>query len=242
MNFAHPRTTRKESKVKSTQKFKAPNQLRRAAIQSGLVLLLVSIGNMCAAAEQHPFAARVKILVSNYSSASRSTLTKAERVAARILSKAGFQADWVECGVPLTAEADPACAANITTWDIRLRILNSPQGNTLGEGVLGFAVAPARANVFYDYAMRIANEDGAPYETPEILGSVIVHEIGHLLLDPQAHSATGIMQPEWRREQLDQIMKSRLVFTPAQAKIIREEVAIRLRLQTAALVKSLASN
>jgi hypothetical protein len=228
--------------VKPTQNFRAPKQLGRAPIQSGLILLFVSIGNVGAAAQPPPSVARVKIFVFNYSSASRSTLAKAEREAAGILSKAGFEADWVECPIPLTADADRACAAEITTWDIRLRILNSPRGNSLGDGVLGSALAPARANVFYDYARRIAHEDCADYEAPILLGSVIVHEIGHLLLDPEGHSATGIMQPEWRREQLNQMMKNRLVFTPAQAKIIRAVAAMRLRLQAAATVKSLASN
>ena len=68
------------------------------------------------------------------------------------------------------------------------------------------------------------------------------HEIGHLLLGLNAHSASGIMQAEWRREQLNRILKNQLVFTPAQAKIMRAEAAIRLRSQTAAIVSSLASN
>jgi hypothetical protein len=221
--------------VNPTQNFRARRQLCRAVIQPALVLLFVFTGKVGAVAEQHPSAARVKIFVFNDSTASASMLAKAEREAARILSEAGLETDWVECGVPFTVDTDCDCAADITMGDIRVHILDHPLKNSLGDGVLGFAVAPARANVFYDYARRIADEDGADYEVPILLGSAIVHEIGHLLLDPEAHSAKGIMQPKWSREQLNQLREERLVFTPAQAKIIRAQAAIRLRPQTAAL-------
>jgi hypothetical protein len=183
-----------------------------------------------AAAEDHPSAGRVKIAVYNYSTASKSTLNKAEREASRLLSKAGFEADWVECRVPLTAGTEQSCVADSTLLDIR--VVNHPQQDTFGDGFFGFAAAPVWATAFYDPALRVAKADEADYELPLILGSTIAHEIGHLLLGPNAHSVSGIMQAEWTRGQLDQILKRQLAFTPEQASIIRSEFAIRLRLQT----------
>jgi hypothetical protein len=99
--------------VNPTQNFRVTKQLCRAVIQSALVLLFVFTGKVGAAAEQHPSAAPVKILVFNYSTASAPMLAKAEREAARILSKAGLETDWVECGVPFTADTDHACSTEV---------------------------------------------------------------------------------------------------------------------------------
>jgi hypothetical protein len=211
----------------------------RAAIQS--VLFSVFIANIGIEAEDRPPTGRFKIAVYNYSAASPTTLARAEREASRILSKAGFEADWVECRVPLTAGTEQTCAAD-SMWDIHVRILDHPRRNTFGDGVFGFAVAPMRASVYYDSALHVAKTDVADYEMPLILGSTIAHEIGHLLLGPIAHSASGIMQAEWKRNQLDQIMKQQLAFTPEQASIIRSEFAIRLRLQPTSTAMGSASN
>ena len=217
--------------MKPAQNVRTSKQVRRAVVQSALILFCVFIGT-AAAAEDHPSAGRVKIAVYNYSTASKSTLNKAEREASRLLSKAGFEADWVECRVPLTAGTEQSCVADSTLLDIRVRVVNHPQQNVLGDGAFGFAVAPVWASAFYNPALRVAKTDGADYELPLILGSTIAHEIGHLLLGPKAHSASGIMQAEWKRGQLDQILKRQLAFTPEQASVIRSEFAIRLRLQT----------
>ena len=226
--------------MKPAQNVRTSKQVRRAAVQSALILFCVFIGT-AAASEDHPSVGRVKIAVYNYSAASKSTLNKAEREASRILSNAGFETDWVLCRVPLTAGTEQSCAADSTLLDIRVRITNHPQQNTFGDGFFGFAAAPVWATAFYDPALGVAKADEADYELPLILGSTIAHEIGHLLLGPNAHSVSGIMQAEWKRGQLDQILKRRLAFTPEQASIIRSEFAIRLRLQTTSTAMGAAS-
>jgi hypothetical protein len=51
-----------------------------------------------------------------------------------------------------------------------------------------------RAYVFYD---RVADLNiGASRSVPSLLGDVIAHELGHLMLRPPSHSAGGIMRPE----------------------------------------------
>lgn len=224
--------------MKTTHSVGTSKRVLRAVIQS--VLFSVFIANIGIEAEDRPPTGRFKIAVYNYSAASPTTFARAEREASRILSKAGFEADWVECRVPLTAGTEQTCAAD-SMWDIRVRVVNHPQRNTFGDDVFGLAIAPVWASVYYDSALRVANTDVADYEMPLILGSTIVHEIGHLLLGPNAHSDSGVMRAEWKRDQLDQIMKDRLVFTPAQAKIIRSEFAIRLRLQTTSTMMRSAS-
>jgi len=63
-----------------------------------------------------------------------------------------------------------------------LRVLSEPTQDKFQDTVFGFAVVPILASVYYDHALRTAKKDNAEYEVPIILGSVIAHEVGHLLL------------------------------------------------------------
>jgi hypothetical protein len=82
-------------------------------------------------------------------------------------------------------------------------------------------------------AVRRAKSDGAEFDIPIILGCVIAHEIGHLLLGSNSHSGLGVMQRRWERKQFRQAMTGILLFTPEQAKRLQAEAQTRMSLQTA---------
>lgn len=172
--------------------------------------------------------APVSVLVFNYSGASRSTLRRAQHQADEIFRKAGLQATWTWCPVPLTAEADQACAAEAGLQSLRLRILDHPERNYFGEDIFGFSTAPALATVYYGRVSSLGHSDEANYEVPVILGCAIAHEIGHLLLGPGAHAPMGIMQAQWSREHLERAMRGQLLFTAEEAKRMRSTAAMRI--------------
>jgi hypothetical protein len=115
-----------------------------------------------------------------------------------------------------------------------LRVLSQSTQNKFQDTLFGFAVVPVLASVYYDYAMHLARSDNAEFEIPIILGCVIAHEIGHLLLGLNSHSASGIMQGNWERGQIRKAMTGTLLFTPEQAKLIRGETQRRMSLPTSA--------
>ena len=86
--------------------------------------------------------------------------------------------------------------------------------------------------MYYDYVARRAKSDDAEFEAPIILGCVIAHELGHLLLGTNSHSGKGIMQRRWESNQFRQLMTGSLIFTTAQAQLMRAEAQGRMRLQT----------
>ena len=55
----------------------------------------------------------------------------------------------------------------------------------------------------------------------QLLGFVMAHEMGHMLLPYGAHSQVGIMRPEWDRAQVKNAVEGVLTFTPVQAALIR---------------------
>lgn len=60
-----------------------------------------------------------------------------------------------------------------------------------------------------------------------ILGEMIAHEIGHILLNLSAHSETGIMRGGWDLKDLQDVAYGELLFTKQQSKVIETEVIRR---------------
>jgi hypothetical protein len=114
-------------------------------------------------------------------------------------------------------------------------------------GVTGLApgAGPDRllAYVFYDRVVGIAQREAQRQAAQaqgtaarrasraQILGVVIAHEIGHILLNLAVHTETGIMRGEWDLHGLRDIAEGYVSFTTQQAKVIQAEVARRTRQQ-----------
>jgi len=171
---------------------------------------------------------KLTIVVNNYSQASASVLAKAEKEADRIFGGAGLSAVWLNCstGQP-TVDEQRSCQEPVKATDVRLRILSAHVQDKFQHTVFGFAVHPVLASVYYEYVVRLAKTDDAEFELPIILGCAIAHEIGHLLLGPNNHSADGIMRPKWERKQVEQARWGTLLFTSEQSKVIQAEARRR---------------
>jgi hypothetical protein len=104
-----------------------------------------------------------------------------------------------------------------------LRVLSEPTQDKFQDTVFGFAVVPILASVYYDHALRTVKKDNAEFEVPIILGSVIAHEVGHLLLGLNSHTSAGVMQPRWERKQVRRAMTGALLFTHEQSKLVQAE-------------------
>jgi hypothetical protein len=61
----------------------------------------------------------------------------------------------------------------------------------------------------------------------QVLGHVIAHEVGHLLLNQQVHSPQGIMRGEWSFVDFRDMTSGMLLFTPQQAEFLRADVRRR---------------
>jgi hypothetical protein len=177
----------------------------------------------------------IRVRVNNYTQASAAVLSRAEREAGRILGNAGLRTVWLDCSAGhSTADSQDPCREPLEATEIALRVLPESTQNKFQDTVFGFAVVPVLASVYYDYAAHFARSDNAEFEIPIILGCVIAHEVGHLLLGSNSHSGSGIMQGHWERGQIRHAVTGTLLFTPEQAKLIQAETQKRMRLQTSA--------
>jgi hypothetical protein len=81
------------------------------------------------------------------------------------------------------------------------------------------------AAVFYPRIQKVAHGSLAGIDI--LLGTVIAHEVGHLLLGNLKHSANGIMCGRWKKKELEMAGLQLLLFTNEEASAIRVEAAAR---------------
>jgi hypothetical protein len=180
----------------------------------------------------------VTLRVYNYAQVEPATVLLAENEATRILAQAGVVASWVDCPTSHSEwDRYPLCQSAWQANDLAVRFLPETMANfpTNTKDWLGFALdcaAPScAASVIYDRVRSLAG--GATAPTPILLGRVVAHEIGHLLLGADSHSRTGIMSAGWSDRELSWEASHELVFTRDQARRMNDRLAERLQVEQA---------
>ncbi|HTF67141.1 MAG TPA: hypothetical protein VK638_31100 [Edaphobacter sp.] len=170
----------------------------------------------------------ISVLVYNYAEVAPGILAGAEHQADRILNQAGVRVVWVDCSVkPAQLDEKSICRDGWGYRNIGLRLLSRHIPTRFHDFTFGFAVSPGLASVYYRDAALMAERQQLRSDLPLLLGGLMVHEIGHLLLDSYGHSPTGVMQAEWGPTQIQQSLTGLMTFTPAQSTLIREQVQTR---------------
>ena len=136
------------------------------------------------------------VLVFNFRQVPSEILAKAKDEVDSILERAGIHAVWRDCPT-----GDEPCRKGTGTVFF-LAIMAGPVQNRFVDTVSGHAVvAEHLAVVYYDSLPRLPSGRASTSDTATILGCVIAHELGHLMLGARGHSITGIMQAVWDFEQ-----------------------------------------
>jgi len=176
----------------------------------------------------------VQVRLQDYANVPAVWLTKAKWVAAGILENAGVRLLWIHCS-PNFAGPDALCDVPAGPIDLHVRVLSKKMARLVdtSSNSMGYAMLagrfPSIASVFYHRAVDL--EAGRFGARGEILGGILAHEIGHLLLAEHRHSRTGILQAEWGDEDLRMIAVGRLWFTPVQAARLVSRARERVRAQ-----------
>lgn len=192
------------------------------------VATLAATGSGTAVMAKNPPDARegpvaITLRVYDYVHANRPAILAAESEATTILAQAGVEASWVDCP---TSYADwdnhPDCQSAWQVNDYALRIMPKQMANLLqkSQDTLGYAIdcdsGPyCWAGVFYDRVRNLVGGGNAPLAA--LLGRVMAHEIGHLLLGANSHSRTGIMRAIWFGRELSMNAGPELLFTAEQS-------------------------
>lgn len=214
-------------------------QLKLAVILIGLGWIGITQQAKADSLKTHVF---LTIHIYNYAEADLHTLNEAKQVTMEVFRKAGVDSYWINESNS-DSSGDKSGGQLITDLThVQVRILSPAMADRLdlANDEMGLAPGkgPGRTMVYICYeriidlarrqvAAKIHENISRNATSGQILGEMIVHEIGHLLLNLPSHSQTGIMRGYWDLKDLQDAAYGALGFTQPQAKVIRTEVARR---------------
>ncbi len=191
-----------------------------------LIFLLALSGAPCAAC---PAWGRLPVKLFNDADAGIGILNSAKSEAAWLLKSLCIEVVWVPCPVITVANLVPCQAP---PGAIELHVISNTTSSDVTANSLGIAL-PNRvsrpAAVFLARVQRLAAMNDGIIDVGGLLGNVIAHEIGHLLLQSTAHSQAGLMRAEFSRSDLKKAAQRQLRFNNEQVESIRRSLLARRR-------------
>jgi hypothetical protein len=196
----------------------APPSAKSASDEvNAMRLVVVGVcGWLVAAGAAH---VEIRVRLQDYANVPEVWLTNAKAVATGILENGGVRVLWSDCS-PNSATRDTLCSIPPGPMDLQLRLLSEEMAKRTHKSrhSMGSAMVSGRfpciASVFYHRAVEL---ESGTVARAEILGGILAHEIGHLLLAEKGHSGTGVLRALWGDQDLRMIACGRLWFTPEQA-------------------------
>ena len=136
-------------------------------------------------------------------------------------AKAQAAAIFAKIGVELMWARPSACGEGGLAIDF---IAGAPKdaGALALAHAFPFGNGGQRITVFYGRVKQLIGPQenwGGP-----VLGHILAHEIGHVLLGTDAHSDSGLMKAQWTRQEVSMMRFYPLGFTPLHAQMIRERL------------------
>ncbi|MGH9627708.1 MAG: hypothetical protein ACRD7E_05125, partial [Bryobacteraceae bacterium] len=172
----------------------------------------------------------------DYSSTHPASMAEAQRVAELIFLHAGIHVFWLNCPIARPhSVAAPNCEPRTDAAHFVLAVLPEHMARKVATNPTQFGLAllnregglPNYAYVFLQRAVDMAKSELVSWTG--ILGHLIAHELGHLLLGRNSHVPVGIMRAAWRSTEIKQALTGNLLFTPKQVERIRDDVQRRLQ-------------
>jgi hypothetical protein len=167
----------------------------------------------------------VRVVIHDSASVAEHTLAEARGFSVVVFRAAGIEIDSV--GDTST------CAAGGTARAFCVQVLLRPHDSQFEPGkarTMGVALAAdanrAVVSVFLDAVADVARRYGQPLG--KVLGLALAHEMGHVLLPPPSHSASGIMRGSWEGDALRHAIGGDIVFNDRQAALMRDRLNNRL--------------
>ena len=169
----------------------------------------------------------VAISVFNDLGISSEILMQAEEVSSHVFGEAGIHVDWVNCSPQDEAPSGKVACRQAIPQHLHLHIVRRSlnlRDFTLGISYLASDGTGFQADIFYEGIENLRRETFV--DPAIILGHVAGHEIGHLLLGTNSHSAGGIMRAHWKMEELARASKGLLLFTKSQSHRMTEKLCV----------------
>jgi hypothetical protein len=208
----------------------------RSGFGIGALLAMLALANILPAAAQSAAQsapnAGVAVRVYNNADIAPRDLDEGRRGASALLRQAGVESTWRFCRLAKgqSPPGSTACDDVLGGAEVIVRI---QQRGTQGSDSLGYSYVDtltgtgSLATVFADRVRAAAGNAGL--DTGLLLGRVLAHEIGHLLLGRAEHSESGLMRAHWPGQALSRNLDDDWIFSGSEASELREAIVARLQ-------------
>jgi hypothetical protein len=165
--------------------------------------------------------------------------------AREILSRAGLDIEWRDC-TTRGGQSPAPCVTPPANGDLLVRLARAAGHDTtpkqldtrfairaLGNSLIDASTGSGTlATVFVDRVESVAQQAKADRWT--MMGRVMAHEIGHLLLGTSTHGDSGLMREVWTLAEMTRNRAQDWMFSRAQRDTLRDARLAGRRLTTAA--------
>lgn len=183
--------------------------------RGAVLAALAASGTTVAAAEGAPLV----VYVDDRVGVPAQDLAVAKREVQEIFADAGVSILWKDGRFPASVMA--TITKGLATRQVAVMLVNNIDDPLPGASGCTLGFAAKRPAVAYTYYNRIIEQSLLyPIDARVLLGRVIAHELGHVLLPPNSHSLRGIM-----RGNIDLELENPDRFTRDQALVIRATLA-----------------
>ncbi len=154
------------------------------------------------------------------------SVVRAQAETRLVFEAAGVEISWVGCDAAATAKLERGSQLFV----VRL-LADAPvhTSRNVSLEAMGRAYTPERGTGYLAdaYVHSVTTFAAArQVDRDELLGFVISHELGHVLLGP-GHVPEGVMSGTWKSNETAAMRKRWLRFPPSQAESIRHELEKR---------------
>lgn len=184
-----------------------------------LLLLVVSAEGIALASTEGNEVVEVTVLVHDRAKATYSVIEAGEAEAGRIFGAAGIHVHWVDCS------KGGVCHHQLGASEYALNIV--AEGKTSSDLVYGVAfLGPAGEGKYCDIFLRRieAATNTLGENVARLLGAVMAHELGHLILGSHAHTYHGIMSGIWTQIALQRMEMGSLLFDKREGALMRTKL------------------
>jgi hypothetical protein len=195
------------------------------------LLIFLALGPSCFAQDAPATKAlspELHISVQDSANVHPELLAAAEAEVHRIFQQAGVETLWRNCSETVEKSQPAGCHVVGSTF-LMLKILPDAMSMQVRDRVDVLGIAPLDEKgvgfygyVFYDRIQQLAEKRRL---APTLLGHVLAHEIGHLLLRSGTHSISGIMSGRWAGGELRRISEGAMFFDPHESKVMRDRLS-----------------
>lgn len=169
-------------------------------------------------------------------------MQEAEEISSTVFARAGIEVRWLNCEVngELT-HASAKCGYARFPANLQLRFLRKPRDlnpDTFGISYLNANGEGCYSQVFVEPIEELRGH--FPITLGTLLGNVATHELAHLLLGTNSHTALGIMRAHWGPKELESANMGGLRFYAEQRERIAARVAAGLKRNEQMVVASVS--